>query len=55
VEVELLYQPIGFRWATNLRAYASAAETHRFTMYYDSMGSATMAMLAHASTVVDGR
>jgi hypothetical protein len=55
VEVELLYQPIGFRWATNLRAYASAAETHRFTMYYDSMGSATTAMLAHASTVVDGR
>jgi hypothetical protein len=47
VEVELLYQPIGYRWANNLKAY-NAAEPRRFNSYYDSMGKATAALLAAA-------
>ena len=31
VEAELLYQPIGFRWAENLKAYEHAPEPRRFT------------------------
>ncbi|HEY6770249.1 MAG TPA: hypothetical protein VI386_36365 [Candidatus Sulfotelmatobacter sp.] len=45
VEVELWYQPIGFRWAHNLSAYESA-ETRRFVAYYDSLPSATAIVLA---------
>ena len=49
VEVELLYQPIGYRWAQNLKSYNTAAEPRRFTTYYDAMAPATTATLAHAS------
>jgi len=51
VTAELLYQPIGFRWANNLKSY-NAAEPRRFTMYYDAMsaGSATKLARATAST-----
>jgi hypothetical protein len=45
IEAELLYQPISYRWAENLRAY-DAAETRRFTSYYDAMAPASGAMLA---------
>lgn len=45
IEVELLYQPIGFRWAHNLDGY-KAAEPQRFVGYYDSMSGATAAVLA---------
>ena len=48
VEAELLYQPIGYRWANNLKAY-DAAEPRRFTSYYDSMSSGSTARLAVAS------
>jgi hypothetical protein len=47
LEVELWYQPIGFRWAHNLELYDSA-ETRRFVGYYDSMSSATATVLARA-------
>lgn len=47
VEVELWYQPIGFRWAHNLSPY-KAAEPQRFVGYYDSMASATAVVLARA-------
>jgi hypothetical protein len=50
VEVELWYQPIGFRWAHNLSPY-SAAETRRFVSYYESMPSSTAIVLA--STAAD--
>lgn len=42
IEAELWYQPIGLRWAANLRGY-DAPETRRFVRYYDAMapGSAT--------------
>ena len=49
VDVELLYQPIGFRWATNLKPYAGALEPHRFTGYDDAMAPAATAALAHAT------
>jgi hypothetical protein len=48
IEVELWYQPIGFRWANNLKPYNSADEPRRFNTYFDSMQSATAALLAHA-------
>ncbi len=51
IEAELLYQPIGFRWADNLRAY-QAAETTRFVSYYDAMSSATAAPLGRAIATV---
>ena len=48
VEAELWYQPIGFRWANNLKKY-TAFEPQRFNRYYDSMGSATAVRLARAT------
>lgn len=48
VTAELLYQPIGFRWANNLKRY-DAAEPQRFTGYYDAMASSSAATLARAS------
>jgi hypothetical protein len=47
LEVELLYQPIGFRWAHNLEPY-KAVEPQRFVGYYDSMSSAATTVLARA-------
>ena len=44
VEVELWYQPIGFRWARNLSSY-DADEPRRFVTYYNSMSSATALLL----------
>lgn len=48
VNVDLLYQPIGFRWANNLKTY-DAPEPHRFTSYFDSMSAASATTLAHAT------
>jgi hypothetical protein len=48
VEVELWYQPIGFRWAHNLAPY-QAPETRRFVSYYESMPASTAIVLAHAA------
>ncbi len=50
VDVELLYQPIGFRWAQNLKGYSQAFEPRRFTGYYDEMGTGTTATLARATS-----
>ena len=49
VEAELLYQPIGYRWAANLKAYGQAREPLRFTGYYDAMAATTTATLARAT------
>jgi hypothetical protein len=46
VEVELLYQPIGYRWAQNLGPYKAAMEPARFQDYYKAMGAASAARLA---------
>ena len=45
ISVELLFQPIAFRWADNLRSYP-AAEPKRFVSYFDSMASASSVVLA---------
>jgi hypothetical protein len=51
VDVELMFQPVGYRWAENLRTY-EAAEIKRFNSYYDSMAAASAVVVAHASARV---
>jgi hypothetical protein len=48
IEAELWYQPIGYRWASNLKPYGSASEPKRFNTYYDSMGSSTGIVIVRA-------
>jgi len=48
---ELWYQPIGFRWAQNLRLQP-AAETNRFVGYYESMAAASAMVLAGDSITI---
>jgi hypothetical protein len=52
VEVELWYQPIGYRWANNLKPYNDAAEPRRFTGFFDSMTQASGTVLALASATL---
>jgi len=47
IEVELWFQPVAYRWASNLRPYDSE-ETRRFTAYYDQMSTASALMLVRA-------
>lgn len=47
VEAELWYEPIGFRWANNLKPY-DAAEPKRFTGYYDATGNGAAVLLVRA-------
>src|SRR5581483_8500869 len=47
VEVELCYQPIGFRWAHNLEPY-KAMEPQRFVGYYTAASKDTAIRLASA-------
>jgi hypothetical protein len=49
VDVELLYQPIAFRWAHNLDPYATAPEPARFVGYYRAMSGTSATRLAAAS------
>jgi hypothetical protein len=51
VDAELWYQPIGFRWAQNLRL-RPAPETNRFVTYYESMANVSATMLAHDSITI---
>ncbi len=48
VEGELCDQPIGYRWAENLRHH-DTAETNRFVGYYESMASSSGILLVRAS------
>ena len=48
-EAELWYQPIGYRWANNLKPYNKAPEPRRFTEYFDAMAKGTGEVLARAS------
>ncbi len=50
VEAELWYQPISYRWASNLREY-KATETERFVRYFDSMSATSAVILAGAAAV----
>jgi hypothetical protein len=45
IEVELWYEPIGFRWAHNLGKY-QAEEPQRLVSYYDSLASGAAVILA---------
>ena len=47
---ELWYQPIGFRWASNLKPYP-AAETQTFSAFFDSMTKGNAVVLATARSV----
>ena len=48
VEVELRYQPIGFRWAQNLADY-DAPEPRRFVSYFNSMSASSSVVLTRAA------
>jgi hypothetical protein len=51
VDAELWYQPIGFRWAQNLRLQP-AAETNRFVAYYEAMAHVSGTTLARDGITV---
>lgn len=51
VDAELWYQPIGFRWAQNLRLQP-APETNRFVAYFESMADVSATVLARDSITV---
>jgi hypothetical protein len=51
VDVELRYQPIGYRWALNLAAYP-AAESRRFVGYYNSLAAYSSVVVARASITI---
>jgi hypothetical protein len=47
IAVELLYQPIGYRWALNLAPF-QADETQHFVKYFEQVGPNSAVVLAHA-------
>ncbi len=47
IEAELCYQPIGYRWAMNLKTY-NAEETRRFVRYYEAASGSSAIVLARA-------
>ncbi len=52
IEVELLYQSIGYRWANNLRDY-DTFETNRFVGYYEKASSDSAVRLAQTNARVN--
>ena len=48
IEAELWYQPIGFRWANNLKPYNQAEEPRRFNTYFDSMQSSSATVIVRS-------
>jgi hypothetical protein len=50
IAVELLYQPIGYRWARNLAPF-QAAETQHFVTYFEQAAQNSAVVLAHAQVV----
>ena len=51
VTVELLYQPIAYRWAQNLKTY-QGDEPRRFVAYYDALADESATTVAHASAQI---
>ncbi len=51
ITATLWFQPIGFRWADNLRRY-EAPEPERFVRYWDAMSSESALAIATATTLV---
>jgi hypothetical protein len=52
VDVELMYQPVGYRWAHNL-GDQDAEEIERFIGYFDEMAGSSAVMLAGAKTIAE--
>jgi hypothetical protein len=52
LSVELLYQPVGYRWAHNLASY-QAEEPQRFVQYYEQSSAKSALVLAHADTTIN--
>ena len=52
VDVELMYQPIGYRWAHNLGDH-EADEIQRFIGYYEEMSESSAVVLARAKAIAD--
>ncbi|HEY8925186.1 MAG TPA: hypothetical protein VIU64_12450 [Polyangia bacterium] len=52
IEVQLLYQPIAFRWAQNLSPYGTLAEPARFIRYYRALSPGSATTLAAAEATV---
>jgi hypothetical protein len=53
VDSRLLFQPIGFRWADNLRDRSGdAREIGRFVGYYDALARSSVGLLAMDSVTV---
>ena len=50
ITAELWYQPIGFRWAQNLRLQP-ARETDRFVSYFEAMADVSATVLARDSVI----
>jgi hypothetical protein len=48
IAVELLYQPVAFRWAQNLADY-DAFEPRRFVRYYEAMAASSSQLLARGT------
>ena len=51
VQVELRYQPIGYRWAQNLAPY-KAPEPQKFVEYFNAVASVSSVVVARASSPV---
>jgi hypothetical protein len=51
IAVELVFQPVGYRWAHNLESF-KAAEPQRFVQYYQEAATHSALVLAHAETTV---
>jgi hypothetical protein len=51
VAAELIYQPVGYRWAHNLASF-QAAEPQRFVHYYEQAAAHSALVLGHAETTV---
>jgi hypothetical protein len=49
IDADLWYQPIGYRWANNLKPY-DAEEPRRFTGYYDATGAGGAVLLVKATS-----
>jgi hypothetical protein len=51
VDVRLWFQPIGFRWAENLRAY-KATEPERFMRFWDAMSAVSAIVIADTRVIL---
>jgi hypothetical protein len=51
ISVELMYQPVGFRWAHNLAPY-QAEEPQRFVGYYEAAAERSATVLATADAII---